>query len=394
MLIDLASHEFSAPYRTLDDATQQSAALADPTGYLARLGTPAALDEVQRAPALMLAIKRLVDDPRRQAPGQFLVSGSANVITLPTIQDALPGRVAYLRLWPFSQGELEGRRETFIDDLFAGRFPRIRAATIGVQGYAERIVRGGYPSAYGRTQRSRSRFFNDYVQTILGRDVAEFAEVRRSPDDVRRLFRLLAAQSSGVVNWTEFGQPVGLSQKTTRRYVDILSQLFLVKEVPSWHPQLRSRETRAGKVFLTDTGLLSSLAGIDETRLGREGEARLRGRLVETFVFCEVLRQLGWAETDCEIHHYRERNDREVDLILEAPDGRVVAIETKSAADADRRDFRHLAWLRDELGERFVAGCVLYTGRETVPFGDRLAAVPLCGLWHDQTATPGRSPRK
>lgn len=380
-IIELASRDFQAPYRTLDNSTQRDAALADPTGYLTRLGTPAALDEIQRAPNLMLAIKELVDDPARQVPGQFLLSGSANLFTLPTIQDALPGRIGYLNLWPFSQGELEHHVETFIDGLFDGRFPTIATTEIGVQRYAERIVRGGYPAAYRRTQRGRTRFFNDYVQTILGRDVPEIAEIRRSTDDVGRLLRLLATQSSCLINWTDFGQPLGLSQKTTRRYTDILSQLFLIREVPSWHPQLRKRETSAGKLYLTDTGLLSSIAGVSDARLLGESETRLRGRVIETFVFCEVLRQLGWAETECEIYHYRERNDREIDLILESPDGRVVGLETKSSADAAPRDFRHLAWLRDELGERFVAGCVLYTGRETLSFGDRLAAVPLCGLW-------------
>ncbi len=184
LVVDIAANEHTAQLISLDDEPTANAAREDPASFMAAITGPAVIDEIQRAPRLLLAIKRRLDSD--QTRGQFLLTGSANLLTLPTVADALPGRVQYLNLSPLSQGELHGTRETFIDTLFDARFPPISGAAIGRSAAASMLVTGGYPELQGRSPRGRADFFSSYVSSLIGRDLQDIANVR-NVENIERL---------------------------------------------------------------------------------------------------------------------------------------------------------------------------------------------------------------
>ena len=375
LVAQIARDDHPARLVTLDDPATAGAAREDPTGFVASLTGPVAIDEIQRVPELLLAIKRRLDAD--DARGQFLLTGSANLLSLPTVADALPGRIDYLTLWPLSRGELDDVRETFIDDMFAARFPQVHGAPVGRAALAPSLVAGGYPDVRRRSARGRARFFDSYVSTILGRDLPDVATVR-SPESVDRLLSLIAAHAGGIANFSELGRDLGLNANTVHAHVAILEALFLVRRLPPWHTNLGSRHIKSPKLHLADTGLLCHLIGADEERIVEDGD--VAGRTLETFVVMELTKQAGWASHRVGLFHYRDQRQREVDVVLERPDGAVVGVEVKAGATPTAGDFTGLKHLRDRLGDRFRAGVVLHTGADTVPFGERLVAVPLSGL--------------
>jgi predicted AAA+ superfamily ATPase len=361
---------------TLDDPQTRRAAIEDPTGFIADLDTPVAIDEVQRAPELLLAIKQSVDKDQR--PGRYLLTGSANLLTAPTIADALTGRTEYLRLWPFSQAELRGAPGRFIDSLFARKPARIAAADSGRRPHAEMLVAGGFPEALRRTGARRSRFFDAYLDTVLDQDLATIARVHDRAN-VRRLLDAIAVIAGSPLNVEGISRDLGIASNTVRAYLDLLETLFLVVRLPAWHSNLLSRLTKAPKLHVVDSGLLAYLLSSDAERVVTDG--RIAGALVETFGVMEVMRQASVDPDPPRLFHFRDQRGNEVDLLLERRDGSVVGVEMKASATVGGSDFGGLRLVRDRLGDRFAFGVVLYTGPATVPFGERLAAVPLSALW-------------
>lgn len=372
----LAGAEYPARVVDLDDDATANAARTDPAGFVAELVEPAVIDEIQRAPGLLLAIKRRLDND--QTRGQFLLTGSANILTLPTIADALPGRVDYLNLWPFSQGELHGRREGLIDALLAGQPPSLSGPPTGRAPLASLLAKGGYPEAQARGAPGRARFFRSYVASIIGRDLEDIARVHNT-ENVERLLRVIAARSGALVSFHGMGGELGLDKNTVQSHTKILEDLFLVRRLPPWRLNLGSRQVKSPKAYVVDSGLLAFLIGTNERRIADDGMTR--GTLLESFVAMEIVRQADRADNPVALFHYRDKQQREVDVVLEWNSGEVAGIEVKAAATTSSHDFNGLRYLRDKLGARFKTGIVLYTGGETLPFGDRLAAVPLNGLW-------------
>jgi predicted AAA+ superfamily ATPase len=371
-----AAEQVGRTVLTLDNQPTREAAIADPAGFIATLDTPVAIDEVQRVPELMTEIKLRVD--KDKTPGQFAITGSANLLEMKQVKESLAGRAEYLRLFPFSQGELRGHRESFVSTLADGRFPEITDAAIGRKGYAEALAKGGYPEVQSRPSNRRPRFFESYLEAVLDRDVATIAEVTDRAV-VDRLLRAIGATSAGELNIDQLSSSIGTPASTVRRHIELLEMLFLVRRVPAWSNNLLARTIRRPKIHVADTGLLASLVSADERRI--QTDLQLGGMFFETFVAMELHRQISWSDDRPELFHFRDRDQREVDIVIEHRDGSVSAVEVKAAATVHQRDFRGLAHLRDKLGDRFKAGALLYTGASTVGFGDRLAAVPLEGLW-------------
>jgi hypothetical protein len=372
----IATENRPARILTLDDQATRDAATADPTGFIAGLSTPVVIDEIQRAPDLLLAIKARVD--RDQTPGQFLLTGSANILTAPRIGDALTGRAEYLTLSPLSQGELHGSVESFIPLLFEGDWPQVTSRDVGRAAYAATIAAGGYPAALGRSDARRARYFDGYVETIIQRDLSTIAQVHDRAN-VRKLLFAIGSISASLINFDGLARDLGLSANTLRAHAALLDTLFLITRVEAWSANLLSRVVKAPKAYVADSGLLCHLIGADAERVA--GDGAVAGMAFETFVAMELRRQIAWQQNAPRQFHYRDRDGREVDVVLERRDGSLVGVEVKAAASASAADFRGLRHLRDKLGDRFKAGVLLYTGPSTVPFGDRLAAVPLCGLW-------------
>jgi uncharacterized protein len=359
----------------LDVKAVRDAAVADPTSFVADLDGPVFIDEVQRAPELLLAIKEDIDRARR--PGRFLLTGSANILTAPKVLDALTGRVALVTLWPLAQSEIAGSQRNVVETLLAGEVPRVSGAPVGRAAFVQRVVEGGYAEARLAGARRRRRFFADYLDSTLQRDLREIADVRKL-HELPRLLRLLAARVGGIHVTRNLAAALELNHETVQTYVRLLETVFLVRVVPAWRPGIGNREIHAPKVYFVDSGLLASVLGGDERRVA--GDDQFTGRLFESFVAMEVARHVDWAETMATQYHYRDQRD-EIDIVLEAHSGEIAAIEVKASATIGRGDWRALEKLRDACGERFRAGVVIYTGERTLPLGDRLWAVPVSGLW-------------
>jgi predicted AAA+ superfamily ATPase len=364
-----------AQYMTLDDGGVRAAANADPEGFVAALGRRTVIDEVQRAPDLLLAIKSRLD--RDRTPGQFLLTGSANLRRIPTVADALPGRLDYLTLWPFTQGEIAGRREDVLERLFAGDVPALDEVPAGRGEYADMLLAGGFPDALTRSAAARVRFFDSYVSSIVDRDVADAARVN-DPASVATVLRLVAARSGSLARYETLGRDAGVDGKTVKSHLDVLERLFLIRIRRPWHVNLGQRQVKAPKLYISDPGLLAGLIGADRRRILEDGG--LAGSLMETFVATELERQASWSAQPLSFWHYRD-GDREVDTVVEHPSGDIVGIEVKASATVRRQDFNGLAHVRDRVGRRLRAGIVVYAGQRTLPFGDRLWALPVSGLW-------------
>ncbi len=370
--------------RTLDDASTLAAARADPNRFVQHDGL-LAIDEVQRAPELMLAIKAAVD--RARAPGQFLLTGSARLLGLRKLPDALVGRMETLELWPFSQGEIEERREAFIDAVFADDVRLDGAGGEARPGYVERVARGGFPEAVRRDEGRRARFFAAYSADLIDRDVSQLADLQRR-DLLRGLLRTMAGRAAQLLKNERIASDSGVPATTLERYLALFEEVFLIKRIPSWSAGTTERAVRMRKLLFVDSGLCADLQGRTVKRLSRD-DAML-GPLLENFVLGELARQLGWAATRATLHHYRTRDGIEVDAVLEAADGRIVGVEVKSAETVRADDFAGLRHLQARVPDRFHHGVVLYTGAKTLPFGDRLLAAPIDALWRTVGATSRR----
>lgn len=376
LVSDIAAHEHPMPTFTLDDQATREAALRDPTGFVADLPRPAFIDEIHRVPDLLLALKQVVDADT--APGRFVITGSANVLESRRIQDALPGRIERVDMWPLAQSEIHGGQINVVDDLFAGRAPQVTGAPVGRAAFAEVIGEGGYPQARARPPgRRRERWFANYVSATLARDLLELADVRRL-DDVERLLRLLATQSANLLSYRKVGARLDMHHGTVQAYVSLLEQMFLVKRLPAWRPGLGAREATTPKLYVCDSGLLAHLLGAGAERI--EDDDRVTGKLCETFVAGELLRHASWSEQQPRLYHY-QRDREDVDLVLENNRGQIVGVEVKAAATLRPGDWKWLAKLADARGDEFNAGIVVYAGEQTIPLGRKLWAVPYAGLW-------------
>ncbi|HZS46167.1 MAG TPA: ATP-binding protein [Blastocatellia bacterium] len=374
---ELIAKDHPARYLTLDDAAVLTAAQSDPAGFLEGLDGNIVIDEVQRAPELFLAIKADVDRQRRT--GRFLLTGSADILLLPRLAESLAGRMEILTLWPFSQGEIEGVREGFIDASFGEKLP-VFSSSLSRDEIFTRILTGGYPELLERKNEERRRaWFGSYVTTILQRDVRDLANIE-GLTSLPRLLGLLAARATATVNLAEVSRATGIAHSTLRRYLTLLEATFLIHNLPPWFTNIGKRLVKSPKLLVCDTGLMSYELGIDHERLALD--PNLTGPLLENFVAVELLKQSAWSRKQPKLFHLRTQSGEEVDLILEAPNGKVVGIEVKASASIDSSDFKGLRLLGEALGTRFARGIVLYTGLETVPFSPRLHAVPISALWH------------
>jgi predicted AAA+ superfamily ATPase len=375
-LVAVVAKGRNAEWRNLDTATTRQAAIADPTGFVDS-GELMVIDEIQRAPELLLAIKEQVDtDPR---PGRYLLTGSARVLGLRGLPDALPGRTETIELWPFSQGEIDGNADRFVDAVFEQGEGLTHESAITRQDYAERIVRGGFPEALARTNpRRRERFFDSYVADLVVRDVSQLSEIERTAE-MRALIRLLAARSGQLLVVNAVGSEVRLPASTVQRYLGLLEEVFLIKRIPAWSRNVSARAVGTPKLAFVDSGIAANLLGADARSLLRPDG--WFGPLLEGFVLMELARQLTWSRQRAELFHYRTKDKVEVDAVLENRQGRVVGIEIKASSTVAAGDFRGLRHLAERIGSDFIAGIVFYTGRQTLPFGPRLRAVPVSALW-------------
>ncbi|HET7875018.1 MAG TPA: ATP-binding protein [Methylomirabilota bacterium] len=361
-------------YVTLDDATVLAAAKADPAEFVGQFEDFVVIDEVQRAPELLLPMKAAVD--RRRRPGRFLLTGSADVLMAPRVAESLVGRMEHLTLWPFSQGEIGKHTEGFVDALLVQRVPS-RNQLVEPRQVLDRILRGGYPAAYRRSEARRRAWFRSYVTGVLQRDVRDLANIV-DLTALPRLLTLLASRAGGLLNLADVSRGVGIPYTTLQRYMALLETTFLIHLVPAWSRNLGNRVTKSPKIAFVDTALAAALLDVTASRPG--AEPGLSGPMVENFVIMELVKQASWHRRGPGLFHFRTPRGAEVDVVIEV-EGRLIGIEVKASGTVRESDFRGLEVLAEMTGPRFHRGIVLYMGNRVLPFGPRFHAVPVAALW-------------
>ncbi len=373
--------EFRAVVLSLDEPGVLEAASNDPDGFVRQAGDRLlVLDELQRAPGLIRALKAAVDEDRR--PGRFLVTGSADLLTLPGNSDSLAGRAETIELGGLSQGELQRSADDFVTHLMADGGGSLAGFTTGWQreDLVAAVVAGGYPDAIARSGRARDRWYGNYLTRIVQRDASEISRLQHS-DRLGRLLRLISANNAGELVIAHLARDSGVPASSVEPYLQLLESLYLVRRLPAWGHNLTKRVIGRPKIAVKDSGLAAHLNGMTAESLSTPVGASRLGGLLEGFVGSELRKQQTWSDTRFSVNHFRDRDLAEVDIVIEAASGEVIGIEVKAARSVNRQDFKGLELLRDKLGETFVAGFVLHAGPQVLPFGDRLRSAPVSLLW-------------
>ena len=394
-------------YASLDDPQILEAALSDPTTFLHHQPHPLVVDEIQLGgDRLVRSVKMAVDDSNQR--GRFLLTGSTDFLTVPTISESLAGRAAILHLWPLSQAEINDSgapptpastrppaaaadAASSVVGWFHSEVPTGVLSHTTRDDYLEMACRGGYPEPFEMTGRARLSWFDSYVSTVLSRDVADLADIRRIAV-LPRLIKLAAASTSCEVNLSDWARRLGINRTTVEAYLNWMRIVFLVHELPSWSRNRPKRAVKRPKLHMADTGLAAALLGFNANAL-RHPTAAMTGPILESFAVNEIAQQLSANDELISMLHYRDNTKREIDLVLEKADGGVVAVEIKATASPAPQHLRQLAWLRDRLDrvepEAFRAGVLLHTGTHALKLGDRLHSLPLDSLWcHAPTKIP------
>lgn len=362
-------------YLTLDDENTLAAASGDPTGFIRDLDR-AIIDEIQRAPALLLAIKKSIDEDRRT--GRFLLTGSANVMTIPKVADSLAGRMETLTLLPFAQCEVSGQGSGWLKSVFTGKTPVVSKGVVG-QDLIETVVNGGYPEVLARaTAKRRKAWIRQYLDALIQRDIREIANIHKA-ESLPNFLQALATVSGQLCNYSKIGGQVGLTSKTADTYMALFEQTFLLQRVAPWAANRLKRIVKTPKMHFNDTGVLSHLVGLT-TDVARKDRGTF-GAVLESFVYGELRKLASFSDEGYRIYHYRDTNQREVDFVMEDEAGRIAGIEVKASATVTAADFNGMRKLAEAGGDDFVLGMVLHDGEETLPFGDRMYAVPISSLW-------------
>lgn len=364
-------------YRTLDDLAMRQLAILDPQGFVKHTNKMLIIDEVQRAPDLLSAIKLVVDE--HTEPGQYLLTGSANIQSLPGVQESLAGRIRKIRLRPLSQGELLGQKPTFLENAFKQKFINPQNNHYDRKTILTLAFRGGFPEALKLNAKDRQQWHKDYMAALLERDLNDIAHINRL-DAMRKLISILAAWSSKFMDISAIGTGLSIRRPTIESYINALHALYIVESVQPWTQTDYERVGKQAKLYMTDSGLMASILRwhIDQV----EFDSDRSGKLIETFIFNELAAQIDANDGQYELLHYRDREKREIDFLIEREDQALLGVEIKAGSAISTSDFKHLKWFKDNLAKkRPFIGIVLYAGNHAGKMGNNLWAVPFGSLW-------------
>ncbi|MDR3049311.1 MAG: ATP-binding protein [Elusimicrobiota bacterium] len=363
-------------FRTLDNPDFLKLALEDPLNFVRHSKKTMIIDEAQRAPELLPAIKMIVDE--NPAYGQFLLTGSADIQSLPAVRESLAGRVKNIYLKPLTQGEILSVKPSFIKKCLSMDFPDI------IKGFDKKDLInkafiGGYPEAVFSKPKNRKDWHRDYISAMLARDLKEILNISRQ-DAIDKLFKILCAWSAKFIDWTTIGANLEISANTLKSYVNVLKTLCLFEGVPAWIETDYERAVRKEKIFAADCGFMTSILDWEQDDIFLDSDKS--GKLIETFVYNELAAQIS-LNSDYNLYHYRDREKREIDFLINAPKDTVIAIEVKAGESADLSDFKHIQWFRQNLAaDKTVIGIILYSGEQTLAYKKNNFIVPISLLWN------------
>jgi uncharacterized protein len=373
----IQSGAFSGEIVTMDDATTLAAAQADPLGFLQSLQEHVIIDEIQRAPELFLSIKKLVDENRKKR--RIILTGSADVMTLPKVADSLAGRIEIHQLWTLAQTEIHGKESQFLETLISPGKRFNNSKTIW-KDIIEAICKGGYPEVLQReAEDRRSKWFESYITSVLQKDIRELSNIE-GLTQIPNILQLISTRVGSTINLSDISRLSGVKNTTLQRYMALLENVFMIFKIPSWSTNAEGQFVKTPKVFLNDTGLLCHLRGEGVESLN--ANRIIAGAFLENFVVLEIVKQLSWSGLYLKPYHFSIHGGSEVDLILEDRKKQLFGIEIKSTASVNQNDFKGLRRLAEIAGNKFQKGIVLYSGDQVIGgFEENMQAVPISALW-------------
>jgi len=362
-------------YRVFDNLIQREAAKHDPEGYIASLPKPIIIDEIQKVPEVLEGIKLDIDAHRIN--GNFLLTGSANVLDMKKAKDTLAGRIVEIPMYPLTQKEIHNKpNENIIDVLFGEGVIALKSVKISYENMLDAMLNGGYPEILKIDSiRGKSLWFNAYISTYVERDIRDVGELRDISAFIR-FYNIIAPRSCGLVNKSDLANESNLSEATVNNYLAMLEMIYQISLLNPYASNVSKRFIKSSKLFMTDSGLFSHLLGISS--VDELVHSTHKGDVVETFVYAELLKHIGYAQIQTKIYHYRTNDKKEIDFIVEKGD-KIFAIEVKSSQSIKKEAFKHILDFQNKSNKE-VVGIVFYGGTDILPFGDEnhlRFAVPL-----------------
>lgn len=364
-------------FKTLDDPSSLKSALDSPKEFISHSKATMIIDEIQKAPILLPVIKMQVDNDKRK--GQFVITGSADVQALPEVNESLAGRIKNVRLRTLTEGEIRGIKPTFLDNMFNKNFP-VQLKDSSKKEILNIAFRGGYPEILTLSEKEKKAWHKEYINTLLTRDLREITNIRKL-DILEKMVLILASWSSKFINIDTICKTLEISKQTVNGYINSLENLYIFDKLSSWIKTDYQRAGKKDKWFMTDTGLMASILNWKITDVLLDIDKP--GKIVETLVFNELSALVG-LNNDYSLYHYRDREQREIDFIVEREDdGTLLLIETKAGSNISKDDFTHIEWFRNNLAkDKKCIGIILYSGNDTLSFGKDLTAIPTASLWN------------
>jgi predicted AAA+ superfamily ATPase len=363
----------------LDVPGEAAAFRADPDAVLRTLPEPVLLDEWQAVPETFPAVKRAIDTGA--GSGRFILTGSAYG-DLEGVTAAGTGRIVRMRLLGMTVREQLGHvdAEPFLDRLARGEEMATPGERLDLRDYLDLALRSGFPEALDITgTAARQRWLDGYVSQIITRDPTGTVGAR-NPALLLRYLGAYALHSAGVVEAKSIYEAAGVDKRTGASYEQVLENVFVVESLPAWKTNRLKRLVQSPKRYIVDAGLMAATLRVDQTAILHDD--KLLGRVIDTFVASQLRGELEVCATRPRLYHLRDADGRhEVDIVAELAGERVLAFVVKASSSVTAHDARHLAWMRDELGDRFIAGVVFHTGPRAFPLGDRITALPISVMW-------------
>lgn len=370
-------HDLGMGYISCDNIATLASIQFDPAGFLSNQGKPLIIDEAQRAPEIFLPIKVDVDDNRD--PGRYLLTGSANPLLVPNLGDGLTGRMGICNMWPLSQGEMRGIKEGFIKAVYGNEKWKTDYPKLSQHEIVEILMKGGFPNVVAaKSSEERREWCNDYLFNALQKDINDLSKIEHFSQMPSLLYGI-ANRIGSPLNVNSLTDLIRTSEATIRRYIELLKSLFLLYPLPSWSRNIDKKLSKASKIYFSDTALLLQSMDFNEERLLKL--PNVLGQVFENFVVMELVKQATWSSEPVKLNHYRTQDQKEVDVVLESPSGRVVGIEIKLSSIVRKDDLKGLMSLKESCGADFHKGIIFYTGDKMLPFGDSFTALPISALW-------------